>query len=577
MNLRHAAFATAFALAQTPAYAQENDEALRAQVNAIFADLMVEGAPGAGVIVAQNGKPLHELYYGEADLVHGVPIGPDTVFHVASVSKQFTAYAINRLALEGKIDLNAPFQTYLPHTPDYGAPISVRQLIHHTSGLRSHYVVAALAGMPADFPMTPERAERWPELLRDLNYEPGTEVSYTNLGYGYLAEIVEAVSGQSLADWLEERVFKPLEMSSTLVLNDYNMVVPDRATSFRKTEDGWEHSHYLNNLAGGTNVNTMPRDLAKWSAHLVGLRTSDPDMWAAMTTPGTLNDGGLALLNGDLPYAGGLAHAKVAGIAVLKHSGSNAQYRAYAMHEPESGLFAAILSNTAEGNARARIDAVMRAALVSKGLADPAPVTATDDVETPKATFDKDAVASAMGAFTIDRAALPKGLAIPPIQNFAERATVQFRLSDNGIETRVDSSRWEPVEAVSSTIGKAGEATIDFSSDTPALKWKDKTTALARGGCSAARSEQIAGRYKHPAWPVTIEVEYSDQGLHMTYGDDEKRAVTCASDAQLIAAIKDNNDFAGAKQFEVIGEGQASAFDVSLGPRVRRVRFNRIK
>ena len=126
MNWKHTAFAIAFVLAQAPAHAQESDEALRAEVNAIFADLMVEGAPGAGVIIAQNGEPLHELYYGEADLVHSVPIGPDTVFHVASVSKQFTAYAINRLALEGKIDLDAPFQTYLPDTPDYGAPISVR-------------------------------------------------------------------------------------------------------------------------------------------------------------------------------------------------------------------------------------------------------------------------------------------------------------------------------------------------------------------------------------------------------------------------------------------------------------------
>ncbi|MEO0872963.1 MAG: serine hydrolase domain-containing protein, partial [Pseudomonadota bacterium] len=130
-----------------------------------------------------------------------------------------------------------------------------------------------------------------PELLGDLNYAPGTETSYTNLAYGYLAEIVEAVSGQTLPDWLQANVFTPLDMRSTLVLNDYNRVVPGRATSFRKTADGWEHSHYLNNLLGGTNVNTTPRDLAKWAAHLVSLKQSDPDMWSAMTTPGTLNDG----------------------------------------------------------------------------------------------------------------------------------------------------------------------------------------------------------------------------------------------------------------------------------------------
>ena len=140
MNWKLAAFATVLALAQTPAYAQENDEALRAKVNAIFADLMVEGAPGAGVIVAQNGEPLHELYYGEADLVHSVPIGPDTVFHVASVSKQFTAYAINRLALEGKIDLDTPVEQYLtrwqlPESKFDAGKVTVRRLLSHTAGL----------------------------------------------------------------------------------------------------------------------------------------------------------------------------------------------------------------------------------------------------------------------------------------------------------------------------------------------------------------------------------------------------------------------------------------------------------
>jgi hypothetical protein len=449
-------------------------------------------------------------------------------------------------------------------------------LIHHTSGLRSHYVVAALAGMPMDLPMTPARSKRWPELLRDLNYAPGTETSYTNLAYGYMAEIVEAASGQSLPDWLQARVFAPLGMGSTLVLNDYNRVVPDRASSFRKTEDGWEHSHYLNNLLGGTNVNTTPRDLAKWAAHLVSLKQSDPAMWTAMTTPGTLDDGSPALLRGELPYAGGLAHSNVADVPVLKHGGANAQFRSYVMIEPQSGLFVAILTNTTEGGAHARIDAVMRAALVSKGLAEPAPTEEGKADEKPEIAFDREAVASAMGVFTIARTALPKGLAIPPIQNFPKAATMQFRLGDNGIEMRVDSGVWSPVEAVTSTVGKAGEATIDFSGAEPVLQWNGEAIAFARGGCSAARSAQLVGRYKHPAWPVVIEITFADQGLLMKYGDDDTRAVTCASDRQLLTSIRDNGDFGGAKQFETVGDGAPNALDTSLGPRVRRVRFRRI-
>lgn len=577
MKFTHAFFAAALLVSQAPAHANTDETPLGDSVDAIFADLVMEDAPGAGVIVAEAGEPLHELYYGQADLVHGVPIGPDTVFHVASVSKQFTAYAINRLALNGKIDLDAPFQTYLPDAPDYGAPITVRQLIHHTSGLRSHYAVAGLAGNPMDLPMTPARAKRWPELLGDLNYAPGTETSYTNLAYGYLAEIVEAASGQTLPDWLQANVFTPLDMTSTLVLNDYNRVVPGRATSFRKTEYGWEHSHYLNNLLGGTNVNTTPRDLAKWATHLVSLKQSDPDMWSAMTTPGTLNDGSPAALNGKLPYAGGLMHSKVANLPVLQHSGSNAEFRANMMIEPESGLFAAILSNTSEGDARGRIGALMRAALVSKGLAEAEPAQDADETEEKaKIAFDMDAVAPAMGAFTIERTALPEGQAIPPGQNIATRATVLLRAGEEGVEMRVDSGRWRPVEAIAETIAKAGEATIDFSGAQPTLQFKDETTAFARGGCSAARSAQLVGRFKNPAWPVVIEVTYADKGLQMTYGEEETRGLICASESQLLTTINDNTDWYGAKQFETVGEGVPSALDVSLGPRVRRVRFERL-
>jgi len=579
MKSTYTFFAAALLISQTPAHANIGETALAAKVDAIFADLVLEDAPGAGVIVAEDGETLHELYYGEADLVHSAPIGPDTVFHVASVSKQFTAYAINRLALDGKIELDAPFQTYLPDAPDYGAPITVRHLIHHTSGLRSHYVVAALAGVPGallNLHMTPERAKLWPELLRDLNYAPGTETSYTNLSYGYLAEIVEAASGQSLPDWLQANVFAPLDMSSSLVLNEYNRVVPGRATSFRKTDDGWEHSHYLNNLLGGTNVNTTPRDLAKWADHLVSLKQSDPDMWAAMTTPGALNDGSPAALNGKLPYAGGLIHSKVADIPVLGHGGANAQFRANMKFEPESGLFVAILTNTTEGAAHARIDAVMRAALVSKGLIEPEPAKTEEVDEKAKIAFDMDAVAPAMGAFTVPRNVLPEGLAMPLLQNLPTEATMLFRAGENAVEMRVDSSPWTPVKATAPTVAKAGDATIDFSGVQPVLKFKDETTAFARGGCSAARSAQLVGRYKNPVWPVVIKVTYEDQKLQMTYGEDETRSLICASETQLLTAINDNTDFGGAKQFETVGEGAPSALDVSLGPRVRRVRFERL-
>ena len=108
-------------------------------------------------------------------------------------------------------------------------------------------------------------------------------------------------------------------------------------------------------------------------------------------------------------------------------------------------------------------------------------------------------------------------------------------MSDNSVEARIDSGWWSSIESASSTAGSLGEANVDFSGDAPTLQWNDNTIAFSRGGCSAARSAQIAGRYKVPAWPVIIEVSYSDNGLHMTYGDEETRAVSCYSETHLFS------------------------------------------
>src|SRR5688572_22617062 len=168
-----------------PLSAQAPD-ARNAKVDSIFAVMDRTTTPGCAAGAVQNGKFVHRRGYGMADLERGVPITSETVFYTGSVSKQFTAMAIALLAREGKISLDDPARKYIPEIPENGAAITIRQMVHHMSGLREKWDLFALRGMPEGYLVTQNDVLEVLKLQRDLNFAPGTEQMYNNTAYDML-------------------------------------------------------------------------------------------------------------------------------------------------------------------------------------------------------------------------------------------------------------------------------------------------------------------------------------------------------------------------------------------------------
>src|SRR5499427_9449189 len=182
----------------------------------------VAPAPGCAAAVSLNGEPVFEKAFGLADLEFNVPNTPQTIFESGSVAKQFTAAALVLLQQDGKLSLDDPVRKYIPELPDYGAPLTIRHLLNHTSGIRDWGTVMSLTGAGrGDRVISQDLALDVITHQRALDFTPGAEYSYSNSGYNLAAIIVERVSTQRFADFIAERLFKPLGMNESSIRDDY--------------------------------------------------------------------------------------------------------------------------------------------------------------------------------------------------------------------------------------------------------------------------------------------------------------------------------------------------------------------
>ncbi len=292
--------------------------------------------------VVQNGEVVQSRGYGLAQMEYEIPIEPSSVFHVASVSKQFTAFAVLMLAAEGRLSLDENIRVYLPELPDYGHTITIRHLLHHTSGLRDQWSLLAMAGWRMDDVITRDQILRLVVRQRELNFEPGTEYLYSNTGFTLLAEIVERVTGQLFRAWTEQHIFAPLGMESTHFHDDHRTIVPNRAYSYQSDPAGGFKKAVLSYAnVGATSLFTTLDDLTKWAANFETGDIGGPDIVRRMRSRGVLN-------NGDtLDYAMGQAIGSYRGLLALYHAGADAGYRAYLLRFPLHRLSVVVMANLA--------------------------------------------------------------------------------------------------------------------------------------------------------------------------------------------------------------------------------------
>jgi CubicO group peptidase (beta-lactamase class C family) len=322
-----------------------------ARADALFAAYARPGSPGCAAGVMREGALVFAKGYGSANLDYDIPITPRTVFDIGSVSKQFTAAGIFLLARDGRLSLDDNVRKWVPELPDYGTPITIRHLLHHTSGLRDYLVLMELAGLNYE-DIHPE-----PEILgliarqRALNFRPGGEHLYSNSGYLLLAVIGARAAGEPFGRLLARRIFEPLGMTSTRVFDDRTAVVRNRAVGYSPAGAGFRVDYYPNfDLPGDGQVYTTVEDFAKWDRNfdepMVGGRALVDDLLRR----GRLADGR------EIDYAGALVHGRYRGLPTVGHGGSWAGFRAHYLRFPGERLSVAVLCNlrTADPAALAR-------------------------------------------------------------------------------------------------------------------------------------------------------------------------------------------------------------------------------
>jgi CubicO group peptidase (beta-lactamase class C family) len=313
----------------------------RRSIDSLFVELQRAGSPGMAVGVYWGGHVTSFHGYGCADLEHGVPITSTTVFHVASVSKQFTAFAIALLARDGLVDLDADVRTYLPFVPDFGSAIRVRHLIHHTSGLRDQWTLFDLGGQGVDNRLRQRQILNMVARQRALNFEPGTEYLYSNTGYTLLAEIVGTVSGRTFRQFTKERIFAPLQMTNTFFYDDVTEIVPGRAHSYTRIASGggWRRGLLNYENVGATALLTTAEDMVKWAGNFAHPRVGDSQLIEQIGTPGALRDG-----KGTI-YGFALERRYYAGHEALLHYGADAGFQAVFAYFPAKDFSVCMLAN----------------------------------------------------------------------------------------------------------------------------------------------------------------------------------------------------------------------------------------
>lgn len=355
------------------AHGQALPDSSRLAIHRVFANVSASDGPGCAVGIARRGEVIYENGYGAANLETNTPITPQSIFHVASVSKQFTAAAIVLLVRDGKLSLDDQVRKHIPELHDHGVPITIRQLLHHTSGLRDQWSLLAMArGRFEENRITDADVLEIVSRQRELNFPPGTQYEYSNTGYTLAALIVKRVSGQSLREFAHARIFKPLGMTQTHFHDDYTMLVRGRTSAYTRGPDGVLHVSIPNfDTYGATSLYTTTGDLLKWGDNLQRPIVGDSSMYALMLASGVLTTGERT------GYGLGMTSGQYREQAVIGHGGADAGYRAQLDVVPAQGLTIAVLCNASyaapNGLSRAIIDVLLRPQLAAV----PAPLKAS--------------------------------------------------------------------------------------------------------------------------------------------------------------------------------------------------------
>ncbi len=322
-------------------FAQTIEAEKAKRIDQIFDKWNHADSPGCALTVMQDGEIVYKHGYGMADLEHGAPITPATPFHVASVSKQFTAAAIVLLAEDGKLSIDDDVRKYIPELPNFGPRITIRNLLHHTSGLRDQWELLEFWGWRYSLDLiTNEDVLYVVTRQEDLNFPPGDRFLYSNTGYTLLGEIVKRVSGKSLREFTTGRIFQALGMSSTHFRDDHAELIKGQAYGYEHGKGkGWRLSITNFDTVGATSLFTTVEDLSRWDRNFYDSKIGGSQFLAQMQHCDPLNNGQ------QQNYAFGLVIGNRRGLPTVGHDGADAGYRATFIRYPNQNFSIVCLCN----------------------------------------------------------------------------------------------------------------------------------------------------------------------------------------------------------------------------------------
>ena len=449
---------------------QAEDRSSR-QVDAVFAEWNKPTSPGCALGVFRDGKIVYERGYGMADVENDVPITPSSVFYVGSLSKQFTAAAAALAISSGSLSPDDSIRKYLPELPSYADAITVRHLVHHTSGLRDYNTLLSIAGRRGDEAYDNPTVLRITARQQALNFAPGAEYLYSNTGYTLLAIVVERATKTPFAAFADANIFKPLGMTETHFHTDAGRLVKRRANAYMLRPDGSVRLDTPSNeRAGAGGVFTSVRELLHWDENFYTAKVGGRQLIDQLQTPGRLKDGTA------LTYGWGLQVGTYRGSRIVEHGGSLGGYRAHLIRFPEQHTSFAALCNLAiaPGNLVRHVADVV----LADHLTQPRPASPAAPARGPRAPADApvamDAQALSLytgsyvsdeidstftiavtdGKLTLQRDTDAQPVTLQPVQPDSFRVagfTIRFERKDGRVTSlRVDAGRVRDIRFVKS-------------------------------------------------------------------------------------------------------------------------------
>ena len=559
---RTVALVMALCVGLTVAAQEPTETSPQDRVDEVFADWDSTRGPGCAVSVIKDGEIVYKRGYGMANLDHDVPIRTDTIFHVASISKEFTAASIALLAMDGKLSLDDPIQKHLPWVPDFGHLITIRNLIHHNSGIRDQWSLLQMSGWRySEDRITDDDVIFLLKKQRDLNFLPGERYLYSNSGYTLMAQIVKAVSGQSLREFTTERIFEPLGMTRTHFRDDFSEIVRGQAYGYRWDDETAAFRLSVTNFdtVGATSLLTTVEDMARWDRNFIEPRVGGQELLDLIHQRGTLNSGE------EQNYAFGLSYGTYRGLATVGHGGADAGYRANFVRFPDQGYSFAALGNFARANPGG----------LARQVAD---IYLEDHFE--PADPDESAEASEPAVVELAEADAAR---IEGVYWFDEQGVaLRFDRDEDGLGLSVGSQRFETVHT-GNGVFSAPQIGVLLRFEPAAgavervLLWPpddendvDEADKLPAYDTDNANLSDYVGDYASPELPVTYHLEIDEGQLTIHWLKSDREDLMLATEDLLFG------DDVGSLRFQRDASGAITGFILDSG-RVRNFRFERVR